>query len=124
MSYCRWSTDDFQCDLYCYEGNDDRYWTHVAGNRVHWKIELPPPEIENLLFKNGRMNKTALNRHIKRTIHVGNLLNEENEGINYERLPIGLAYDGQTFTDDTPEEFKDTLLLLKMTGYRFPDFEP
>lgn len=31
MSYCRWSTDDFKCDLYAYEG--DKYYIHVAANR-------------------------------------------------------------------------------------------
>ena len=119
MSYCRWSTNDFQCDLYCYEGCDDLYHTHVAGNRVHWKIELPPKE--EIFFKNGRMNKSALRRDTQRFVDVLKLLNDETA---YDRLPIGLPYDGETFTDETPEQFMETLRLLKEAGYRFPDFEP
>ena len=30
MSYCRWSTDDFACDLYCYESAAE-YVTHVKS---------------------------------------------------------------------------------------------
>jgi DNA repair photolyase len=32
MSYCRWSSDYFNCDLYCYESNSG-YETHVAAYR-------------------------------------------------------------------------------------------
>ena len=118
MSYCRWSTDDFQCDLYCYESKDG-YETHIAGSRLNWKIDLPP-KVE-IAFKNGKLNKSALKRHIQRQVDVMDLMRNEN---NYERVPIGLAYDGQSFTDDSVEEFKSTLLMLKLAGYQFPDFEP
>ena len=33
MSYCRWSTDNFKCDLYCYEDVNGGFTTHVASNR-------------------------------------------------------------------------------------------
>src|SRR5687767_6611694 len=41
MSYCRWSTDDFQCDLYCYEDVSGGFTTHVAGRRKIWDAPLP-----------------------------------------------------------------------------------
>lgn len=33
MSYCRWSSDRNQCDLYCYEDVHGGWTTHVAGRR-------------------------------------------------------------------------------------------
>lgn len=33
MSYCRWSSDNFECDLYCYSDVNGGYTTHVAGRR-------------------------------------------------------------------------------------------
>lgn len=33
MSYCRWSSDRFQCDVYCYESVYDGYVVHVASSR-------------------------------------------------------------------------------------------
>lgn len=75
MSYCRWSTDDFTCDLYCYESSEG-YVTHVAS------------------YKDSREKDS--------------------------REPIGLAYDGQSFLDETPEDFLATLTMLKEAGYTFP----
>lgn len=39
-----------------------------------------------------------------------------------ERKPIGLKYDGESFTCETLEKFKDTLLMLRAEGYIFPDY--
>jgi hypothetical protein len=33
MSYCRWSTDNWKCDLYIYESVGDFWALHVAANR-------------------------------------------------------------------------------------------
>jgi len=33
MSYCRWSSDDFRCDLYCYADIGGGYTTYVAKVR-------------------------------------------------------------------------------------------
>lgn len=30
MSYCRWSTDNFTCEIYAYEHFDDFWAIHVA----------------------------------------------------------------------------------------------
>ena len=35
MSYCRWSSNNYQCDVYVYE-SDLGFQTYVAGNRVNW----------------------------------------------------------------------------------------
>jgi len=45
MAYCRWSSDNFQSDVYVYEDIDGTWITHVAGSRivgeVREKITLP-----------------------------------------------------------------------------------
>lgn len=115
MSYCRWSTDDFQCDLYCYQSTDG-VETHIAGNRLHWKIELPP-QVDLEFFKNGKIKRGSLKRHFHRWGKIMRLMEDKS---NYERKSIGLAYDGQSFTDSTPKEWHTTLLLLKCAGYKFP----
>jgi hypothetical protein len=40
MSYCRWSSDNYNCDLYCFEHVDGYYQTYVAGNRVRVWMRL------------------------------------------------------------------------------------
>lgn len=32
MSYCRWSSDDFSCDLYCYANASTGGWTTLVAN--------------------------------------------------------------------------------------------
>jgi len=33
MSYCRWSSDNYQCDVYCYADVGGGYTTQVASRR-------------------------------------------------------------------------------------------
>jgi hypothetical protein len=40
MSYCRWSSNDFQCDVYVYEDVAGGWTTHVACNRVVYSEPL------------------------------------------------------------------------------------
>lgn len=118
MSYCRWSTNDFQCDLYCYYSVGDFFATHVAANRIHWKVPLPPREPYH--FKNGKLNRSALKRNIRRDVEMMRLLDIE-DGVKWERKEIGLPYDGETFEDAELDDFLRTLEMLKEAGYVFPD---
>ncbi len=40
MSYCRWSDDDFQCDIYAFE-DETCFVVHVATNRRTPEESLP-----------------------------------------------------------------------------------
>ena len=113
MSYCRWSTDDFRCDLYCYEHVDGTWTTHVASNRPVWTppeggtwLDLPDPEdpqeARDAWMRKYRARQEALDKA--------------------ERVKIGGPYDGQTFKDPTLWEFKARLLHLREVGYNFPDY--
>lgn len=104
MSYCRFSTDDYQCDVYVYADCSGGFTTHVAGNRVIYKSALPPPV-------DFSKDATAwFERHRK----VSEMLEQA------DRVDIGLPHDGQTFNDDTAKECAERLSELKGMGYMIP----
>ncbi|HCA5794773.1 hypothetical protein N7714_23910 [Pseudomonas aeruginosa] len=107
MSYCRWSSDDFQCDVYVYESVAGGFVTQVAANRVVFKEELPaqiPFEPEYV--------KEYLERHHKVMAMVGAA----------DRVQIGLPHDGDSFDDADQEACADGLEYLKELGYRVPQY--
>lgn len=105
MSYCRWSSMDYGCDLYCYESCDGDWVTHVAGNRCVGDV----PHVDwGLLADNIEEFQSAHQRQHEFLETCG-------------RENIGLPHDGMTFSDKTVEEFRDRLVQLRECGYRFPD---
>jgi len=108
MSYCRWSTDNFGCDLYCYEDVAGGYTTHVAGNRIVGDV----PKIGEFPLT---WNDEEREEYEKRCLAQMRFLQ------TCERKPIGLPYDGQSFNDSDLESFLERLLHLREVGYKFPD---
>ena len=47
MSFCRFSTDNYRCDLYAYESAHG-FELHVAAQRVHWDPPQSPLSLEAL----------------------------------------------------------------------------
>ena len=107
MSYCRFSTDDFQCDLYCYASVGGGFVTHVAGNRIAFVEELPP----DVPFDTEHTEQW-LERHNK----VMDIISRS------PREPIGLPHDGDTFSDETLQELLARLVMLRGMGYRLPEY--
>jgi len=107
MSYCRWSSNDFQCDVYVYEDTCGGWTTHVANNRVVYAEPLPPP----VPFDEDNMD-AWLERHNK----VTEMVHES------ERVPIGGPSDGQTFNDETAEACVARLEVLRSEGYIVPQY--
>lgn len=103
MSYCRWSDDNVQCDLYCF-GTGDDYVTYVREHRTVGQA-TPLPDVKTTPDKEF---PAALNRQME-------------FGMSFEVVPIGLPHDGEIFRDPTLEAFKARLLYLRSVGYRFPD---
>lgn len=109
MSYCRWSSDNFQCDIYAYE-SDNGYEIHVAG----YKTVGVPPEVDfSLIYPT--QTEESIAEYVRQSQANSKWLGE------CERVPIGLPYDGASFTLDTLDEFYDKLIELREIGYRFPD---
>lgn len=99
MSYCRFSSLDYGCDLYCYESADGGFITHVARNRVVGDVpHFDWKDIGGTLTAQQEFLKTA------------------------ERKPIGLPFDGKTFSDPTEEDMIKRVKDLIETGYRAPEF--
>ena len=106
MSYCRWSSDNWRCNLYCYEGGG--WTTHVAGRQRVGVENLPP----NPLGIIGKLDPDEW------------MLRYKAHHVALESLPfadIDLPHAGETFHDATLEEFKERLLYLRGIGYHFPD---
>jgi hypothetical protein len=104
MAFCRWSTDDFKCDLYCYEHVNGGYYTYIAGRRPIYKEPLP----ETVNLDN---TKEFLKRYQK--------VMEMHKECDFEE--ITLPHVGETFIDETIEDFLKRLIYLKEVGYNFPD---
>lgn len=105
MSYCRFSSDDFQCDVYVYADCAGGWTTHVAGRRHIPKEPIPPMvPLENI------------EEWVNRCIKVQELIN------NAELVDIGLPMDGETFNDPTPEACAIRLEELREMGYIVPQY--
>lgn len=105
MSYCRWSSDNFECDLYCYQ-SDSGWITHVASHRHAGDI----PKVDWQLLQDGKGDEF-------------NAANKKQESFleSAELIPIGLPHDGETFCDDTLNDFLATVTMLKDAGYQIPE---
>jgi hypothetical protein len=104
MSYCRWSTDDYRCDLYVYE-SDDGFHTHVAGRRHVLAVELPPP--------------VDITKNVDGYVARHRALMDALENATLE--PIGGPHDGESFIDSTAKECAERVEALRAAGYRCPD---
>jgi len=106
MSYCRWSSDDFHCDIYCYE-HVGGYWViHVAGNRVLGDI----PSTKGLLSLDSVEAFIEAHRAQMAFLETA------------ERAAIGLPYDGESFDCDTASDCADKLEELRAVGYIVPQY--
>ena len=106
MSYCRWSSDDFACDLYCYADVNGGWTTHVAGSRYSGEI----PKVEDALLSSD-------------TEEYARQCQAQTDFLKDAQLvPIGLPYDGMTFRDPTLEAFRARVAMLIEAGYRCPEW--
>ena len=104
MSYCRWSSNNWDCDLYCYQDVAGGYTTHVAENRVVGPIPQMP-KYATVGFDAWFMAYKAQMDWLKTAKHEH----------------IGLPHDGQTFNDPTAAALLERVLALCDIGYHVPD---
>jgi hypothetical protein len=110
VSYCRWSSDDFQSDVYVYEDVRGGWTTHVANRRVAYLEPLPPP-VETV-----RGDTASPDAWLERHQIVTAMRDAA------ELVPIGLPHDGDNFNDGTPGECADRLESLRALGYNVPQY--
>ena len=105
MSYCRFSSDDCQSDVYVYEDVNGGWTTHVAANKHVFAEPLPVP-VDEKNFEAWWEREKKVSAIVSKSPVV----------------PLGLTYDGQSFNDDSPEECAETLMMLRRHGYRVPQY--
>lgn len=111
MAYCRWSSDDHQCDVYTYADGAGVWVTHVAGNRYAVTEPLPEPIELPHLFTNEQFKAWW-----DRGSEVARIIDAS------ELVAIGLPHDGERFNDPTPGAAADTLTMLRDAGYHVPQY--
>lgn len=109
MSYCRWSSDGFQCDLYVYRG-EWAYIIHVAAKRRPRRVTDALEGIDLRAFDKDRF-KANLDRQ-----------RQELDDPDNQPVPIGLSRDGDTYEFLEPRGLFNALLELRLEGYQFPDY--
>jgi hypothetical protein len=107
MSYCRWSSDNFQCDVYVYASKEG-WATHVANSRSEpspsfpwWAMSIPILSTIAWRIWSKRSKQWSANRTL---------------------TPIGLSRDGQSYYDDCPICCADRLQEMKEEGYLVPQY--
>jgi len=105
MAYCRWSSDDWSCDIYCYEDCWGGFTTHVAGNRVVGDIPKTPP-----------LTKASISDYM--VAHKAQMAFLE----MCQRKPLGLPHAGESFNDPDAASCADRLEELRVIGYNVPQY--
>jgi len=105
MSYCRFSSDDFQCDVYVYESCLGGWEIHVAGSRYVFQEPLPP------VIACTDENAEAFMARIRKVSDMVDQAGQED---------IGLPCDGESFNERSPAECANRLIYLRELGYRVP----
>lgn len=104
MSYCRLSSDDYQCDVYVYDA-DNGIATFVAARKRVFAEPLPDP-----------VPFAEIDAWWARYVVVEKIIESA------ELVPIGLPHDGEFRDGQTPEEAAAWLEELRDMGYRVPQY--
>lgn len=132
MSYCRFSSNNWMCDVYVYDDVSGGWTTHVAAR----KRAIPPiPDLPYGLLPSfgGKWD-----RETRRVVYpspwravAGRVVGRIAQG--WYRLhmwslhliplrPIGLAHDGARFNDASAADCADRLEMLRRVGYTVPQY--
>jgi hypothetical protein len=106
MSYCRWSSDDHQCDIYAWEDCGGSFVIEVASSRRTPKEPFPEHVSPKKDFDGWWARHQAVAKMIDDT----------------ESKPLGMAHDGERFTCDTPGVTADKMEYLRGLGYNVPQY--
>jgi hypothetical protein len=101
MAYCRWSTEDFECEVYAYQDIAGGFTIHLASNR-RLGSGTPPPSACDLTTEEFL---TALDKWTTTNF-----------------APLELPQAGDTIRVATLGEFLAQMQQLRKIGYQFPDY--
>lgn len=113
MSYCRFSSDDFQCDVYAYEDVSGGWTVHVASRRVDLTgVELPA----KVPFDSNHVDAW-----IARHEEVSTILDDLRERDKWIDLTNN-EHAGKSYSLSTPGEAAELLTEIKSSGLNVPDY--
>lgn len=107
MSYCRFSDDNFKCDVYCYAGAEG-YVTHVAKIRRVGDTPIPELPFGGLLAPVPDLLTALAAQHAWLE--------------SARRETINLPSAGETFYDDAAAEAAARLEALRAEGFHVPQY--
>jgi len=134
MSYCRWSSDFGECDVYVYESCYGGWETHVAGRRLKHNV---PDEIKNMPRDTAEdwMAQYNTEKEWRESIPSDEFACTYTDGekswpgtsrtpkdSEYIDLSEISEYAGQSFADDTPGDCADRLEQLRESGLNVPQY--
>ncbi len=133
MSYCRYSSMNWSCDVYVYECVSGAWVTHVAARR---RMLAPIPDLLHLgLPRFGGQWSQELRRMIypSRLHAIGARITFGFAAWWHNRIHMGslslipmcfivLPHAGESFDDIIPGECADRLEGLREMGYRVPQY--
>jgi len=110
MSYCRWSSMDWECDLYIYDAGEF-ISVNVAGRRRKFDETWPRMKTNATIdeqFAIWQAQHDWLKAH-----------EDEKEWIDLNTVTPEFAGEGYDIAD--PDEVADLLVRMRDAGLRFPD---
>jgi hypothetical protein len=112
MSYCRWSSDNWKSDIYCYEA--DCFYIEIAARRRVGVEKLPPdPMIEMLMDADRDANTEVWKRKYR----------EHRTALSDLPLEdITLPHAGECIECATAGECAEKLKELREIGYHVPQY--
>lgn len=113
MSYCRWSSDNFKCDLYAYEDICGGYTIHIAARRYKEGGRKPIPKACFNAEGSYKRGESA---------EADRLWDEHWNSIDERTEEITLPFAGTTINLNTLEEMRDKMKELVAIGYKVPDY--
>jgi hypothetical protein len=131
MSYCRWSSNNWMCDVYVYADVSGGYTTHIARSR-RAVAPIPDLPLDKVPSFGGKLSKEKREMVYPSRLHKAcaslafrawALWHRHVHMRSLDRIPlrpIGGPYDGKTFNDDTPGQCALRLSNLKAMGYAVP----
>ncbi|MES2973336.1 MAG: hypothetical protein V4757_06990 [Pseudomonadota bacterium] len=133
MSYCRFSSDNWMCDVYVYEDVSGGWTTHVAGRRsvippipdlpIMWGVGLAgqwDKEARRFVYASRWQALQARLIFGFKAFWSHHLHMRSRELIPLR--PIGGKHDGETFNSADPFECAELLVYLRHHGYKVPQY--
>lgn len=117
MSYCRWSSDFFQCDVYVYADVSGGWTTHVAGRRMRYG----PPETVTQMPCDTFDEYWA--QHLAYDAWRDSLPKDKDGDVadsEYINLSDIGPEAGESYNDPTAAECAERLEALKASGFNVP----